>query len=457
MKMRFLPSSLLLPGLSALLGVSAAAAQTAPQPAEAQAQLTLHDLQEAEALGSDIYANSGATGMVLVVVRGDQVFIHGYGETAPGSQAAPTQDSVIRLCSLTKISTTDVLAKLAADHAVSLDDPLEKYAPQGAAVPEMGAPITLLELATHTSGLEREIGTAPRHTPHFTYPDFATRWQWLPTAELKFTPGTQAFYSNIGFDLLSDALASAAHESYATLLWSRTLAPLKMWETTYYPSASQCARLMQSAHHDGPCTVTENTEGSSGLYSTAGDMAKWLRYLVGSGTAASPAQADAAHAVYLLPSSLTSVYGLEHAGRPAGIGLGWMHLGANDDISHIIEKTGGGAGFTTYIAIHPASHTALFVAATDGAPRAARAVSAASGSSGPVFGLFHESNNALLALAGLPPRPAEPSMRRMRARRMARAAAPAARQVKGTPGRGQARRRASAARGAANSTAVLAP
>ena len=85
-------------------------------------------------------------------------------------------------------------------------------------MPERDAPITLEELATHTAGLEREIGTAPRRTPHFSYPDYETRWYWLASTELKFTPGTQAYYSNVGFDLLSDALANAAHEPYAALL-----------------------------------------------------------------------------------------------------------------------------------------------------------------------------------------------------------------------------------------------
>lgn len=381
--MRLLLACLLLLGFSA-------AAQTAPQ-------LNLHNLQEADALGADLYSNSGATGLVLVVVRGDQVFIHGYGETAPGSHSAPTEDSVIRLCSLTKTFTTDLLAKLVADGTIHLDDPLEKYAPQSAVVPHKDAPITLLELATHTAGLEREIGTPPRRTPHFTYPDFDTRWRWLASANLKFTPGTQAFYSNVGFDLLSDALAAAAHTRYPALLSSRILKPLNMWDTTYYPSAAQCARLMRSSDDEGPCAVTENTEGSSGLYSTPTDVAKWLRYLVGPATPQLPAQPDAAHAVYLLPSSLKQVSGLSHAGRPSGIGLGWMHLGANDNISHLIQKTGGGAGFITYIAIHPASHAALFVATTNGGPHGWK----------PGFNLFTASNNALLALAGLPPLPRE--------------------------------------------------
>jgi D-alanyl-D-alanine-carboxypeptidase/D-alanyl-D-alanine-endopeptidase len=381
-----------------LLSFLSAAAQTAPV-------ISPHDLQEADTLGSELYAGSGATGLVLVVVRGDQMYFHSYGETVPGSHKAPGINSEIRICSLTKIFTSDLLAKLVADGTVHLDDTLKKYAPEGTVVPEKGEPITLEELATHTSGLDREIGTAPRRTPHFTYPDYDVRWHWLANAELKFTPGTKAFYSNIGFDLLGDALAQASRTPYAALLEKRTLKPLKMWDTTFFPNPGQCERLMTGAHEEGPCTITANTEGSSGLYSTPADMVKFLHYLVGAGA---PAQAADAQSVYLLPAKLAGQYGLDHAGRPSGIGLGWIHIGGNEDVSHIVEKTGGGAGFTTYIAIHPASHTALFVAETEGRARGWQ----------PGFNLFKASNNGLLALAGLPPLP--DARRRVVIRRMAR-------------------------------------
>jgi D-alanyl-D-alanine-carboxypeptidase/D-alanyl-D-alanine-endopeptidase len=137
-------------------------------------------------------------------------------------------------------------------------------------------------------------------------------------------------------------------------------------------------------------------------------MARWLRYLAGPATPGLAAQPDAAHAVYLLVSHLKSIFGLNHAGRPAGIGLGWIHLGASDDPSHIIEKTGGGAGFSTYIAIHPASHTALFVAVTDGPPRKKNSTPHESAA---WPGLFRASTNGLLALAGLPPPPEAPRSR----------------------------------------------
>jgi D-alanyl-D-alanine-carboxypeptidase/D-alanyl-D-alanine-endopeptidase len=363
--------------------------------AQAPPPSSLPDTQSIEALGTDLFLQSGATGMVLVVIRDNQVFFHGYGETAPNSHQLPTQESLLRLCSLTKIFTTDVLTKLVSDRTVRPDDPLQRYAPAGAVVPKRVRPITLLDLATHTSGLPRELGNAPPNTSHFTFPDYRTRWRWLPNQRLRSTPGTAALYSNVAFDFLSDALQSAAHKQYAALLAERTLNPLHMRQTTFFPSAEQCNDLLVGAHPDGPCTVTEATAGSSGLYSTAADMTIWLKYLLGTGGPGIPAQDAAAQAVYILPSNLVSQKGLDHAGAPTGVGLGWIHILPADSPSHVIQKTGGGAGFETYIAINHPRRTAIFLAATDG----------------PVdthLNLYNAANKLLLAAAGLPPLPPPP-------------------------------------------------
>jgi len=357
----------------------------APVPSSA-AQV---NLESASQLGQELYEHSGATGMVLVVAHNGKVFIEGYGETAPRSHQKPNADSLVRLCSITKIFTTDLLAKLALDHTVSLNDPLQKYAPAGFTVPSRKQrSITLLDLATHTAGLYREVGYPPDGTPHFTYPDYATRWNWLTRQSLRSTPGTAAAYSNVGFDLLSDALASAGHKPYANLLHERTLTPLRMWHTTFYPSPAQCENLLVSAQPQGPCTTTANTAGSGGLYSTAGDMAHWLKYLLGSGDGY-PTQPAVAQQAYLDPASLVYASGLNYAGNPSGIGLGWLHLLEPGNPSHIVEKDGGGAGYLTYIALHPASHTGLFVAMTIGR-------------NGYHANLFKGSNDILYKLTGAP-------------------------------------------------------
>jgi D-alanyl-D-alanine-carboxypeptidase/D-alanyl-D-alanine-endopeptidase len=360
--------------------------------AHGQPPASLPDIQSIGALGTDLFQRSGSTGMVLVVVRDDHVFFRGYGETAPNSHQVPTEDSLLRLCSLTKIFTTDVLTKLVADKTVRLDDPLQRYAPAGTAVPKRVRPITLAAMATHTSGLPRELGNAPPDTPHFTFPDYRTRWRWLQNQRLRSVPGSAALYSNVAFDFLGDALQSAAHKQYAALLADRTLKPLQMQHTTFFPNAEQCGQLLVSAHNDGPCVATEATAGSSGLYSTAADMTIWLKYLLRTGSPNLPAQDASAQAVFILPSNLVKQKGLDHAGEPTGVGLGWIHILPIDSPSHIVEKTGGGAGFETYIAINHSRRTAIFLAATDG----------------PVdthLNLFNAANKLLLAVAGLPPLP----------------------------------------------------
>jgi D-alanyl-D-alanine-carboxypeptidase/D-alanyl-D-alanine-endopeptidase len=124
-------------------------------------------------------------------------------------------------------------------------------------------------------------------------------------------------------------------------------------------------------------------------------MALWLKYLLGTGPLA---QDPAAQAVYLRPETLASQQGLDHAGKPTGIGLGWMHTSGSADPAtpfDIIEKTGGGAGFVTYIALNQQHHIAIFAAFTDG-------------SAANHFNVFKETNNLLLTLSGLPPLPPEP-------------------------------------------------
>jgi serine-type D-Ala-D-Ala carboxypeptidase/endopeptidase len=357
-------------------------AETAPLP----------QLQSADPVVADLFRRSGSTGMVVVVVRDNQTWMQSYGQTYPGSHQKPNADSLIRLCSLSKIMTTDLLVKLVADGRVSLSDPLQKFAPRNVTVPvravqgQGNRPITLRDLATHTSGLPREIAYPAGDAGHFTFPDYNFRWQWLPGYRLRFVPGTAAHYSNIGFDLLADALSVAAGKPYPQLFADRIAKPLGLRDTTLNPTPGECARLLVGAKNEGPCSDTTAAGGSGGMYSTAKDMTRWLAYLLD--LPGVPMHQDpAATATYIQASQLRWTQGLGHAGVPNGIGLGWVHLSQSDDPAAIIEKTGGGAGYTTYIALNPGRHIGIFVAATEGRHEGAN--------------IFRESNDLLTYLAGL--------------------------------------------------------
>jgi D-alanyl-D-alanine-carboxypeptidase/D-alanyl-D-alanine-endopeptidase len=363
-------------------------AQTAPLP----------QLQSADPFMADLFHRSRSTGMVVVVVRGHETWMQSYGQTYPGSHQKPNADSLVRLCSLTKIMTTDLLVKLVDDGRVSLSDPLQKFAPRNVTVPvrtvrgQIGRPITLRDLATHTAGFPREIAYPAGDSGHFTFPDYSFRWQWLPGYRLRFAPGTAAHYSNIGFDLLADALAAAAGEPYPKLFADRIAKPLRLRDTTLSPTPGQCARLLVGIRNEGRCTETTAAAGSGGMYSTANDMTRWLKYLLD--LPGVPVHQDpAATATYIPASELRWTQGIGRAGAASGIGLGWVHLNPPDDPTAIIEKTGGGAGYTTYIALNPASHIGIFVAATQNLH------------AGPV--VFRGSNDLLNYLAGLTPTPSD--------------------------------------------------
>ncbi len=359
-------------------------AETAPLP----------QLQSADPFVADLFHRSGSIGMVVVVVRDNETWMQTYGQTYPGSHQKPNADSLIRLCSLSKILTTDLLVKLVADKRVSLSDPLQKFAPRNVTVPVRTVrglsdrPITLRDLATHTAGLPREIAYPAGDAGHFTFPDYNFRWQWLPGYRLRFLPGTAAHYSNIGFDLLADALSVAAGKPYPQLFADQIAKPLGLRDTTLSPTPGECARLLIGARNQGPCTDTTAAAGSGGMYSTANDMTRWLEYLLD--LPGVPMHQDpAATATYIQPSELRWTQGLGRAGVPNGIGLGWVHINQPDDPTMIIEKTGGGAGFTTYIALNPRRHIGIFVAATDGRHAGAN--------------IFRGSNDLLVYLAGLTP------------------------------------------------------
>lgn len=60
--------------------------------------------------GEAVFIDSGAPGMVLVVVRGDDTLISGYGETEKGNGHEPDGKSLVRLGSITKVFAGELLA-----------------------------------------------------------------------------------------------------------------------------------------------------------------------------------------------------------------------------------------------------------------------------------------------------------------------------------------------------------
>jgi CubicO group peptidase (beta-lactamase class C family) len=80
---------------------------------------------------------------------------------------------VFEIASVTKVFTGILLAQAVLSGEVKLDDPISMYLPEGVTAPEYeGKSITLLDLATHTSGLPRMPDNFHPKDPSNPYADY---------------------------------------------------------------------------------------------------------------------------------------------------------------------------------------------------------------------------------------------------------------------------------------------
>jgi serine-type D-Ala-D-Ala carboxypeptidase/endopeptidase len=101
-----------------------------------------------------IVEDTGTPGLVLGIREADGATrIVSYGSSGRRALELGPR-SPFQIGSITKTFTAAVLADMAARGEVALDDPVARYLPEQVRVPSRdGREVTLLDLATHTSGL----------------------------------------------------------------------------------------------------------------------------------------------------------------------------------------------------------------------------------------------------------------------------------------------------------------
>ena len=81
-------------------------------------------------------------------------------------------------------------------------------------------------------------------------------------------------------------------------------------------------------------------------------MALWLKAQLAPG--AETDRRRISQAIYVQRATLKKAIGLDHAGLANAIGLAWIEQLAGPGHPRILEKTGGGDGFLTYVVLdHP--------------------------------------------------------------------------------------------------------
>ena len=220
-------------------------------------------------------------GVVAASLDGDRRSVTAYGQS--GTDRPLDADTVFEIGSITKVFTALLFADMVLRGEVAADDPAAKFLPGSVRMPEFeGAPITLLDLATYTSGLPRmpsNFAPKDRRIPtSITRPSGSTIT--CRTTSSASSRGQHYEYANLGFGLLGHVLELRAGRSYEELVVSRICAPLGMDDTRITLTNSMQQRLARG-HNMGLAPVANwdfsALAGAGALRSTANDLLKFLQ------------------------------------------------------------------------------------------------------------------------------------------------------------------------------------
>lgn len=287
---------------------------------------------------------------VVYITAGAAPAFAGFGKIALPDGAAPAENTVYEIGSITKGLTGILLADMALAGEVSLLDTLDKFLTDPATFPEAVRAITLLQLATHASGLPRLPGNlmfgmkdAANPYSHYGAKELtAFLYGYAPPAD---RTAIRPEYSNLGFGLLGHILSLKAGMPYEALLKARVLEPLGMTGTSVTLSDDQRKRLA-AGHAKGVAVSNWDIDalaGAGAVRSTAGDMAKLLAALM------NPPDSRIGKAIKLA---------IEPRGQlgAAKIGLAWITSSSPNGITFTWHN-GGTGGYRSFIGFtHDGKH-----------------------------------------------------------------------------------------------------
>jgi serine-type D-Ala-D-Ala carboxypeptidase/endopeptidase len=301
-----------------------------------------------------------SVGIVVGIVTPTGRRVVSVGHTSSDGAKPVDGDTVFRIASITKVFTALLLADMVQRGEVALTDPVAAHLPGGVRVPDRnGRSITLIDLATHTSGLP----PGPRDFPPLTDPSAATYsveqlYQFLSTYELRRDIGSEWEYGNLDMALLGHALAHRAGTDYESLLRIRILEPLGLVNTAV--TLSPAMRARQAIGHDTRLQQVTRSETpamapAGSLWSTANDLVMFLGAALGHDVSPlAPAMAGT-----LVPRRPMPWLGSREITVTAEQALGWFLFQRSGEV--IIEHDGGTPGYSAAVAYDPGIRVGVVV------------------------------------------------------------------------------------------------
>jgi len=221
---------------------------------------------------------------VLVIKDGAIILNKGYGLANLAHQIPIGPNTVFDLASVSKQFAGFAVASLVDEGKVSLEDDIRKYIPE---LPDFDRTITIDHLLHHTSGIRDWTSTLP--LAGWSFDDVISFEQILGMTylqrELNFEPGSEYSYSNTGYNLLAELVQRVSGMSFREWTDQHIFQPLGMTSTRFLDDHTEVIPRRANGYYraqDGQFHTSTNNLmalGSSSLFSTTTDLAKWVMNL----------------------------------------------------------------------------------------------------------------------------------------------------------------------------------
>jgi len=301
--------------------------------------------------------------VVLFGHQTETLFLKAYGwRSLEPEREKLSVNTIFDLASLTKvIATTPAIMMLYEQGKLALTDPITKY------IPEFGRNkkkrITIQDLLTHYSGLPPDLKLSKRRK--IPSQSLLTKiYQVRPVC----APGQRFIYSDLGFVILGKIVERVSGQSLDRFVRVHLLQPLAMDSSGFLPKpADKCyiapterlsdGSILRGQVHDPLASRLGGVAGDAGVFSTAGDLAKFCEMMLREGLT------DKGRILRKeTVAKMTSVQ--SPAGKPNLRGLGWDIQSTYSSVkgNFFSALSYGHTGFTgTSIWIDPSSQTYLII------------------------------------------------------------------------------------------------
>ncbi len=228
-------------------------------------------------------------GVLAVGHRGALVHLRPFGRLSYQDDApAVTAGTIYDLASLTKVVATTTMAMILADLGrLDLDSPARDFLPRFTG--EGKEKITVRQLLTHSSGVDWWASLYQEIKGKQAYVER------IQAMDLVYQVGSQVKYSDLGLILLGEILERVAGEPLDVFVRRRVFEPLGMGDTLFRPGPELIQRIaptemdpwrgrvVRGEVHDENAHALGGVAPHAGLFSTAGDLARFAQMMVNGG------------------------------------------------------------------------------------------------------------------------------------------------------------------------------